>query len=245
MKKLVLYFTATLLVAFLSSCSDDKSTTPDTSSGTGLPLAVGNMWKYDTYEVDANGNPIGSKLSSYTSTINGSVTLGGKNAYMIIDEYDNSLDTSYIATDDNGIYGYFSPELVGGSALWLKSIDFKNTKWDIFKLDIDETDEEEGTTTKGISGMKGERIASSKVTYKNKSYDAQNYLNISYSDVVYTYLDENEEPVSETQSSSDTTYITLIPGLGVYSSTSSEVNFIEGEVIIKTLKDILVDHNLK
>ena len=129
--------------------------------------------------------------------------------------------------------------------MWLKSIDFKNTKWDIFKLNIDETDEEEGTTTKGVSGMKGERLASSKVTYKNKSYDVQNYINIIYSDVVVTYLDENNTPISQTISNSDTTYVSLIPGLGVYSSTSSEVNYTDEDIEVRTFKDILVDHNLK
>lgn len=244
MKKLVFYFTATLLVAFLSSCSDDKSTTPDTA-GTGLPLAIGNMWKYDSYEIDANGNTIGSKLGSHTNTVTGTITLGGKSAFILVEDDSETKDTSYIYADADGIYGYFSPEFPGGTAMWLKSIDFKNTKWDIFKINIDETDEEEGTTTKGVSGMKGERLASSKVTYKNKSYDVQNYINIIYSDVVVTYLDENNTPISQTISNSDTSYVSLIPGLGVYSSTSSEVNYTDEDIEVRTFKDILVDHNLK
>ncbi len=245
MKKLVLYFTATLMVAFLSSCSDDSTTSPSTDSGTGMPLAVGNTWEYQTYNTDANGNTTGAALDNYSLSIIGKGTIAGKDAYLLTDNSDESLDTTYIYTDENGIYGYNEPEEIGDQGIWIKTIDFKNTKWDIFKFNIDEEDEEEGTSTKGVSGMKGERIASSKVTYKGKSYDVQNYINIMYSDVVITYLDENDDLVTETQSESDTTQISFIPGLGIYSSTSTEFIFTNEGIEIKKMKDILVDHNLK
>ncbi len=245
MKKLVLFITAVFMVAFLSSCSDDTTTTPSTDNGTGMPLAVGNTWEYETYNTDANGNTTGSALDNYSLSIIGKGTIAGKEAFLLTDDSGESLDTTYIYTDENGIYGYNEPEEIGDLSIWIKTIDFKNTKWDIFKVNIDEEDEEEGTSSKGVAGMKGERITSSKVTYKGKSYDVQNYLNIIYSDLVNTYLDENDELVTDTQFESDTTQISFIPGLGVYSSTNLEYNFSGGEVIKTTNKDILVNHNLK
>lgn len=245
MKNLALYITATLLVAFFSSCSEDSTTSPSNNNGTGLPLAVGNTWEYQTFDTDENGNTIGAVLDEYALTIVGKANIAGKEAFLITDNSDESLDSIYMYSDNSGLYSYDEPEETGSIGIWIKIIDFKNTKWDIYKVDIDEVDEEEGTTTKGVTGMKGERIASSKVTYKGKSYDVENYQNINYSELVITYLDENDELVTETVSESDTTQISLIPGLGIYSSTSLEVEFTNEGLEFTKQKDILVNHNLK
>lgn len=245
MKKIVLFFAAALMVAFLSSCSDDTTTSPDTDNGTGLPLAIGNSWKYDTFNTDANGNTIGSVKETYTLSIVGKTMIANKDAFLLTDDSGGSMDTSYIYTDANGIYGYTSSDDPEGINIWIKTIDFKNSKWDIFKVNIDEEDEESGISTKGVSGMKGEKVASSKVTYKGKSYDVQNYLNIIYSDVINTYIDENDDLVSEPQSQSDTTSISLIPGLGIYSTSNLDYTFIDGEIVKIITKDVLVDHILK
>lgn len=245
MKKIVLLLTAVFFVALLSSCSDDATTSPGTDTGTGLPLAIGNLWKYDTYKTDANGNITGTPLENYSISIVGKTMIAGKDAFLLTNNSGGSNDTTYIYTDATGIYGYSSSDNPEDINIWVKTIDFKNTKWDIFKIDIDEVDEEQGTTTKGVSGMRGEKVASTKVTYKGKSYDVQNYLNIIYTDVVYTYLDENNEIVTDTETQNDTTSISLIPGLGIYSTTNLVVNSNGGEVVKSINKDILVDHNLK
>ena len=81
MKKNILFITAALFVAFLSSCSDDTTTSPDPEQGTGFPLAAGNWWKYETYEVDVNGNPLGDLKTTYTTTLGSKITLDGREAY--------------------------------------------------------------------------------------------------------------------------------------------------------------------
>jgi len=244
MKTIVQLFTLSIFIIGLSSCSDEKSTTPTEEVSYDIPLSIGNWWKYETYSVDENGIISGSSLSEITHSIIGKIEIAGKDAFLRTDNEDGTIDTTYIYLDDNGLYSYSEPGQGSSTGLWVKTIDFKNTNWDIYKFDIDEEDEENGTSSKGISGMKGEKIASSTVTYKGKSYNVQNYYNIVYSDIINTYVDENDELVSEQQINSDTTYVSFIPGLGIYSSSNLEYNYINGELIKSLTKDILIDHNI-
>ena len=114
MKKVILLLTAVFFVAIISSCSDDKSTSPDTEQGTGFPMAEGNWWKYDTEKsyisVDDNG------VYSYNSPTvdeDGNVTPGSwwkivdyKNSnWDIFTEIVNEEDEGYKLTGTNSMKG--------------------------------------------------------------------------------------------------------------------------------------------
>lgn len=242
MKKIVFLFTAILMVAFLSSCKDDKSTSPDTEQGTGFPISSGNWWKYNTYVSGPDGKPIGEIKSSYTTTVGSKITLDGREAYELISSDDpEGEDKTYISVDDNGIYSYISPEVDENDKVtpgrWLKIGDLKNMKWDIYSEVID--DEEENYTQKGTLTMKGENGGTTKVTYKGKSYNATTYYNILSRDVTFKSFN-GEEWTTKDYSSKDTMSYVLIGGIGFYSSLSFDLS----EGLVRNV-DILVDHNLK
>ncbi|TNE33622.1 hypothetical protein EP342_03655 [bacterium] len=246
MKKLFqLCLFATFITLFVS-CSNDKTTNPgDNPSTTSSFLNTGNWWKYNVYLVDGNGNPLGEPSSNYTDRIIGKVTIGGKEAYILVEEDSdkNLSDSNYIYTDANGIYSYGNEFNSEGTSSWTKLIDFKNTEWDVANSVIDQQDGEE--SAKGTINKVGKRTGDSKVVYKNKYYDAQNYLNIINTDITVTYFDENGELVTEQKLSSDTTSISFIPNIGFYSSGNKKTENNNGEVIVTSLKNILVDHLVK
>lgn len=244
MKKLVLFFTAVLLVTFLSSCKEDSTTSPDPEQGTGFPLAAGNWWKYDTYEVDVNGNPLGDLKTTYTTTLGSKITLDGREAYEMMSSDDGEdEEKSYISVDNNGVYSYNSPEVDDNGnvtpGLWVKIVDFKNSSWDIASEPINE--EEEGYKQTGTITLKGVRQGTTNVTYKGKSYSATTYLNIITTDLTTEILVDEEWEVDKTMRSDTTNYV-FIGGIGFYSSVDFNLFGILGS---SREKDILIDHKVK
>lgn len=243
MKKLVLILVAIVSIALMSSCSDDKSTTPGETPGEGFPLATGNMWEYETYEADENGNKTGSVTGTNTITIGSKTTIAGKECYELIEDG----ETSYVYSDETGFYSY-APEdeeedeeegpVFSG---WFKIIDFKNTNWEIFSTTINEVDEESSTV--GTINVVGKQVSVGKVNYKNKSYDTKLIQNIFNTDLTITVSFEGEEPIIQRYVRSDTTLNTFIPGLGMYSITETDYD-VTGTVPSKSI-DILINHQLK
>lgn len=240
MKKLVLIFVAIVSIALMSSCSDDKSTTPGETPGEGYPLVTGNLWEYETYKADGNGNKTGEATDTYTITIGNKTTIAGKECYELIEDD----DTSYVYSDETGFYSYVpedeeeeDPGFIG----WFKIIDFKNANWEIFSLTINEFDEESSTV--GTISVVGKQISGGKVSYKNKSYDTKLIQNIFTSDMTITITVEDEEPIVQRYVTSDTTLHTFIPGIGIYSIIENEFDITDTSSN-KTI-DILKNHQLK
>lgn len=240
MKKLVLILVAIVSIALMSSCADDKSTTPGETPGEGFPLATGNLWEYDTYKADANGNKTGEVKDNYTITIGNKTTIAGKECY----ELNEDDEISYVYSDATGFYSYVSEdeEVEGpGFTGWFKIIDFKNTNWEIYSTTINEVDEE--TTTVGAISVVGKQIGVGKVNYNNKSYDTKLIINIFNTDMTVTIAQEDEVPLVQTFVRNDTTMHVFIPGIGMYSITENEFD-ITGTSTKKTI-DILKSHQLK
>ncbi len=244
MKKFVLAIISVFFITFLASCSDDKATTPDTEQGTGFPLAEGNWWKFNTFEIDSNGNTKTAVKNTYTSTLGPKITIDGREAYdMISTDDEGDEDNNYISADENGVYSYISPEVDDDGnvtpGFWVKLIDFKNSNWDIASEDIDE--EGDGYKQTGTRIMKGAKKGTSNVTYKGKSYTATTYLNIITSDVTTeTLVDDKWE--TESRIYSDTLTNVLIGGIGYYSIVDFNITSIlsSGREI-----DVLIDHKVK
>lgn len=243
MKKVILLLTAVFFVVLISSCSDDKSTSPEPTQSTGLPLATGNWWKYSSYESDGDGNPKGDVTSSYTNSIGTKTTLDGKTAYeMISDEGGEGGEKSFISTDANGVYSYNSPvvdekgNVTPGS--WWKIIDFKNSNWDIYSEVVNE--EGEGYKRSGTNTMKGVKKGTSIVTYKGKENIATTYFTILSSDITTQTL-VDEEWVTKQEVTSDTITYVFIGGIGFFST---ETFNLFGIPVLGRSIDILVDHKV-
>lgn len=244
MKKLIQLCLFATFVSLFISCSDDKSTNPDDNpSTTSSFLNTGNWWKYNVYEIDEAGNIMGDPTETYTDRIVGKTNIEGKDAFILVEEKDSDLDSNYIYINSEGVFALSSQNENEEPSGWLKSIDFKNANWDVFKYNVDE--EEDGVTTKGVYGLKGQKIESTQVTYKGKAYTVQNYMNVLYSDVTVTYTDENGELVTEKNISNDTTGVSLIPELGIYSTSQNEIIVDNGVITKKKKKAVLVDHLVK
>lgn len=76
-----------------------------------FPLAVGRMLVYTTYELDAStGQKVGSTVHRDVTYIQATVTVGGRNAYRLIDSIYTTngtierIDTTYVTLDKGDLY---------------------------------------------------------------------------------------------------------------------------------------------
>jgi hypothetical protein len=248
MKKLKNILALFLFVSLLGACSDDENVTNPTNDGLSFPMAQGNTWTYDVYELDENENMTDVKLGTNKLIIGEAVTIDGRSGFYyteettISSEGEDEPNATAMSSDENGLYIYFSSftddeenPLIGITPGWTKVIDFKNQTWESLNIPIDISDE--GTTTKGSIKMTGSKVGAVNVTYKGKSYTAQRYkstfaMNITITSPFGSFSIDGE----------DDSYYVIISGIGMFEVKSIEIDeeteMKGGEV------EILVDHTL-
>lgn len=246
MKKILLLLIGVITIALISSCSDDKSTSPtkeekekekEVVEAIGWPLVTGYFWTFQTYLLDENGNKTEELLENFELSIGQKTLVDGKEGYELIQK---GSETTYLNSDTNGLYTFvrsYKEDRDIAVNIWLKTIDYKNDNWEVYSSVIDK--ESEGYKAMGTSKGFGKKLGESKITYKGKTYDAINIQNIFNYDVTTTVQEENEDPVEYRTVKNDTTNFMFIHGLGIYSSTKVGYDYIKLEPIntIEILKD--------
>ncbi len=244
MKNITRILILLISVALISSCSADKTTSPTIVEESKMPLSIGNWWKYDVYEVDKNGEIVGSILNTFTITVDKRDSVEGRYAYIL--SADGRKPGGYGLTVDvanDGVY-FLQPFFYKDFEqiemdYWSVAIDYNNTNWEMFYLDqnLKERDIENSGYTKKI----GENVGSEIIEYKGVNYSTMNILNIFDEDVVTKMINTNDTTIFRTMKT-DTVEYQFVPGLGIYSYTRMDKT--PNERHFKR-KEILVDHYLK
>lgn len=247
MKKIVLILIGIITIALISSCSDDKSTTPTNEEKEkeeevveviGWPLVTGYYWNYNSYLLDENGNNTNELVKNFEMSIGQKKLIDGKEGYELIQK---GTETTYLYSDKSGLYTYvqsFKEDRDIAVNIWLKTIDYNKDTWEVYSSVIDK--ESQGFKAKGTENAVGTKLGESKITYKGKSYDAINIQNIFNYDVTTTVTEGNEEPVVYRTIKNDTTNFMFVHGLGIYSSIKVGYDYIKLKPI-NTI-EILRDH---
>lgn len=142
-----------LLFAGLTGC-DDNSTGPDDTGGSSTsyyPMNTGNWWKYRSVETDSTGSEKAGTESYDSTVVAGQVQIGGRTAWVVLTYTENEpeADTSYMYTDQSGVWLYFGGDSLLGVSLtmpsqWVKFADFSQSQWTILELNLSDTVEYQG-----------------------------------------------------------------------------------------------------
>ena len=248
MKELKSILALLAVVLFLGACSDDTVTDP-VDETFSFPLAVGNMWTYDVYELDENENMTDVKIGTNKIIIGEAVTLDGRAGFSYSEEStpddgdEDEPNVSSISSDEDGLYIYFESfseeegnPLNGYSPGWVKIIDFKNSSWEALNIPIDVTDDE-GNNTKGSLKMTGSSVGKVDVTYKGKSYSAMKFKTTTAINVTITSSEG-----SFSTDGGDDSYFVIISGIGIFETKSIETDDLTG--IKGGEVELLIDHKL-
>ncbi len=247
MKKIAKILILLVSVFLISSCSDDKVTTPKVEEELKMPLSIGNWWKYEVYEVDDNGEIVGSLLNTFTITVDRRDSVEGKYAYILREDgrkkggYSMTMD----ATKD-GIY-FYEPWIWGEIGVdeeppyidpWPMVIDFKNASWEMYNVAQDY----KGYNSEGTSKWtkSGKNMGAKSVVYENIEYSTLEIMNIYEKKYDAKYFYPNDTTIKELRV--DTTEFQFIPGIGIYSYTRMDKTPNERHF---RRKEILVDHGIK
>jgi len=181
---LVLAISLPLAGLWLASCK--SGTTSPEQPGQLMPLAVGNYWVYDSYELDSNYKRTGAE--SYDSLYVGpSMALAGRTAYPVFhynrdDTGYENFDTLYYSVDaDGSLFQYMSLsgefldiEVPTIPARWVKvTTSGSESTWNV--LDT--------TATMTFSGLQlsmklkviGSKAGTEGITLLGKAYTAQRF----------------------------------------------------------------------
>lgn len=251
MKRLNSILAILMIVVFLGACSDDKDDTGTNpvDETFSFPLASGNSWTYDVYELDENENKTDVKVGTNKIIIGEAVTLDGRAGFNYSEEStpddgdEDEPNISAMSSDADGLYIYFNNfteevgnPLEGITPGWTKVIDFKNQTWESFNFPIDIT--EEGSTSKGFLKMAGSRIGNIDVTYKGKSYSAVKFKSTMTADITATI----EGVGSYNYKVEDDSYYVIISGIGMFEvksvETDEETEIKGGDI------EMLIDHTV-
>ena len=233
------------MIAFVGACSEDEPTTP-TEVDYSIPLAIGNWWKYEVYEVNDDGEIVGTLLNTFTITVEKRDSLEGRYAYYLKTEgrkkggYSTCIDV-----DKDGIY-FYEPWLDWGVSdkapkinSWPMNIDYKNMNWEMYNSDQNYKDR--GIESSGYIKKIGQNTGTEIIEYKELEYSVMNILNIFDKNVVNNLISATDT-IAIIEKNTDTTEFQIINGIGIYSYTRMDVP--ENERHFRR-KEILVDHGPK
>ncbi len=249
MKRIENIIVLLVLVMLLGACKDDDSSTNPSDESLSFPLAEGNYWMYEVYEIDANESKVGEKTGTNKMIIGKAVTIDGRAGFgfseestSVDEDEEDEVNFTAISSDDEGLYIYFSNlteeegnPLEGLTPGWTKLIDFKNQTWEALNFPIDE--KTDTTALVGFFKMIGSKVGNVEVSYKGKTYDAVKFKTTTILDLAFTA----DEVTIDFEGEEDSYYV-LISGVGIFETKSIETDE-ETELKGGTI-DILVDHNL-
>ncbi len=167
---------------WLASCK--SGTTSPEQPAKLMPLAEGNYWVYDEYELDSNYQRTGKK--AYDSLyVGASMQLGGRTAYPVISYYEGdtvSQDTLYYSVDADGtLWQYMSlggdfqgAELPTIPPRWVKITTGGNeTSWTILDSTLSIT--YQGMPFNLTMKVTGAKAGTESITLNGKTYTAQRF----------------------------------------------------------------------
>lgn len=238
MKKILILLTA--LIGFsviFSSCSDDKSTNPNTNpEGTNNTYFItkkGSYWIYKNKTDDPNNNTSDTKDSIYLNSIE---SKDGKDAY-ICDQYTDTNDdgtyetksenSNFYATETSKLYlhkdSFFPPQFGPGGFFdlsdqivfksdWVKIVDENDDDWKILDSKIDMTLPGLNLLVKGNLISTGENTNKTKdVVVKGETIKTYGYkVNINFNGDVTIPL----SPIPVSISFTSTTTYWVAKGIG-------------------------------
>jgi hypothetical protein len=181
---LVLAISLPLAGLWLASCK--SGTTSPEQPGQLMPLAEGNYWVYDSYELDSNYQRTGTK--SYDSLyVGASMALAGRTAYPVFhydrdDTGSESFDTLYYSVDaDGSLWQYMSlsgefqgVEVPTIPARWVKvTTSGSESTWNV--LTDSATITYSGIPLKINLKVIGSKAGTEEITLQGKAYTAQRF----------------------------------------------------------------------
>ncbi|MCX7929280.1 MAG: hypothetical protein N2663_00950 [Chlorobi bacterium] len=181
MKRIGLLLAAVAVVYWLGGCK--SGTTSPSETPDYMPMASGNYWVYERYELDSSGQQTGS--AAYDSVVVGAATqLSGRTAYPFYTiSSDGSRDTTYYSRDADGtVWQYMSfsagaeyglPEL---SARWVKVATVgSETNWTVLDTTMTVTIPNVPVPLSVQFKVTGSKGGTETVTLSGKSYTVQNF----------------------------------------------------------------------
>ncbi len=194
--KITSLFAFFALVVLISSCSDNSTTTPDTTTTDMFPNTIGNYWINENYSLDTLGAIDMTSKSTDSTIVTGSMQLNGKLATELTTIAKDTTTKNYISKGTNqlfsgadminGLVGAFTayisvdPNKLYLDEKWLLVADQSQTSWAIATKNFTNIPFSYNTTMNGtmsgttvVTGKKGTTL---KMTIQGKEYTAQEYI---------------------------------------------------------------------
>jgi hypothetical protein len=202
MKKITaLLIASAFMMIFISSCSDDSSTTPTptpTNKGnTYFPLTKGSWWTYKIYSLDSNGAIDPTTLLTTKTAYDSTMTKDGHEAsvFDILDTTGAKIDVSqyYYATSSQiWWYSNLLPELpyslpIDIPIAWYKIADSKGTEWTLFTQKLDSASFQFGSFTILLNDTMKIKISYEGIAQVNYGANLDKTVNAQKYKVTYTY----------------------------------------------------------
>lgn len=170
------------VVALILSACQSGTTNPSTPTNY-YPMAQGNYWIYDTYQLDTTGNRVGEPQRD-SAVMGAPMNIDGRQAYPVYTYHqDGSVDTSYMAKDAEGnVYMYLDisaedeglPGLPQLGRRWVMIAATQSTSsWTVLDTTVSNVDIGGGFVTNLQLEITGEKGGTQQVTVGTTSYNAQ------------------------------------------------------------------------
>lgn len=178
------------MMILLFGCKDNTTEPTDEFSFYGLKDGASYIWKYTSIDFDKDGKFKEDTRTNETIQQIGKKVVLGKNAFVLLKTYqDNKTREDYFYIDNKKLFAhssYITPN-IGGQGFdfpinipesWALIADDEQNQWDIVSVPI--TDSPIATPfgeakINGTLSIKGEKGASSEITFNNKKYQSKEF----------------------------------------------------------------------
>lgn len=205
-----------VIVAFtfilFASCSDDTPSDPSKVESFDFPLAIGNQWEMNFYDLDENYEPTGEPYFTDTYLVTQKLTYRGKEAYEV-DDY--TLQIKYLSKDNNAIYGHVDYESLSSDGKnyfpdeWMTFYSFAQDGWQIYTKQV--TVEQEDYKATGTMTMTGKKTGNFSKEINGKTVRIYGFMGIL--NAVGTEISKGVETKINQK---DTTYYAIADSIGLY-----------------------------
>ncbi|PKL81029.1 MAG: hypothetical protein CVV25_02265 [Ignavibacteriae bacterium HGW-Ignavibacteriae-4] len=205
-------FVIAITYLLLVSCSEETPSTPSKVESFDFPLAIGNEWTMNFYDLDENNDPTGEAYFTDTYTVTHKLTYREKEAY----EVDNYvLQIKYLSKDNNAIFGHVDYESLSSDGKnyfpddWMTFYSFSQDEWQIYTKQIKV--EQEEYTASGTMTMTGKKTRSFSKEINGKTVKIYEFIGI-----LNAVGSEIRNGIETEINQKDTTYFAIADSIGLY-----------------------------